>query len=193
MPTVNAIQKQFNALISQVGEKLDLTHPDLDSDLRDSIAELLTTEVLIPRGIADPATLPPADWKDLVQSAIDEIESFGSVELRPAGENSMACEGFDLVYLLNTDEGTGPDLYRRLNLTATQTEIDGLPMFEFAEIDEEEPYLLTWPEGEEDFLMPTLLSIAPLSRQAFEDLAESGDEMCSGECGECPQTCPGKE
>ncbi len=188
------MQNRVNTLLKTIADRLDLSHPDLDETLRDDVIELLCSEVFLRQENTDPATLPPDQWQELVESAVAEIESFGAVELRPAGENRMACEGFDLVYLLNTDEGVGPDLYRRLSLTYTQSDIDGLPMYEFAEIDEEHPYLLTWPEGEEDFLMDTLLAIEPLPREAFEALAEETPaDMCDGACECCAQECAGKE
>ncbi|MEG1552584.1 MAG: hypothetical protein RR133_01505 [Kiritimatiellia bacterium] len=122
----------------------------------------------------------------------DEAEE---LDLRFVSETQIACAGFDLVDLLNCDEGVGLELYHRLHLTAQKELSLDFDYTVFDEIEDEKFYMLTFPTGTDfaDFSIVQVLSVDEISEKCFNDLVIDDSEMsCDGNCDACPQDCIGK-
>lgn len=186
----------INTLMAKLDARLSVTHPDMDDEMKDAVVDLLCSEVLLKQGIDDPAEISDADWGNLIEGACYELEE-DSFDLRMVSENQLACEGYDLVYMLNFDDGTGIALYDRLNLTYVMGDpIDGETVYDFPDLDEEEPYMITWPDGCDTFEIAQAVAIEKMDRARFDALADDVEDVedpCDGGCCCCDQTCAGKD
>ncbi len=191
-------------LMPLIIKRLQETLPDIDDDPLDLIADLLCYQVLIKQSISDPYLIAEDEWYNLIESASSEIDG-DSFDLIPVSENQFACEGYDLVYMLNFDEGCDTDLYDTLGLTYTLTQAPmdpDEPFYTFDQIDEDGIYLITWPTGETQFATCDACEIAPFdperyqalkeAAQADEDEGEDDCDPCDGNCDACEQDCVGK-
>ncbi len=121
--------------------------------------------------------------------------------LIPVNETQVACDGIDLIDMLNYSESVDEhekEIFTRLGLTYT-VEHDEMLDFDirhFNELSEEKCYLLTFPEGADlaDFDIADVLAIEEIPQETYNDLFSAYNETpCDGDCENCSQDCIGKE
>ncbi len=139
--------------------------------------------------------------QDEVQSDFfedDEEDLFTS--LIPVNDHQIACDGLDLIDMLNFSESVDEVeeiFFKRLGLTYTMEEDEmGFEMRRYNELSEEKAYLLTFPDGTDlsDFDIVDVLSIEELAQETYNDLVvAAGETPCDGDCENCSQDCIGKK